>query len=83
MKAHIQKGELPEMKEPFVPMKHLRDWVKNNSQIADDDPLTFSFILTLCFPQAWNNIQQYAKECWEAGFKAAKGELDDAGEDDT
>ena len=61
-------------KMPYIPLKKMRKMVKDMRNMPADTPITFEFFMTAFFPDIFNTIQRYVKDCYTAGYIAGKGE---------
>jgi hypothetical protein len=59
-------------KEPEIPIKVLRKIVNRFNDKPDDYKLSFTYIMTACFPNVFNNIMSYAKDCYTQGYIAGQ-----------
>ena len=53
---------------PEVPAKDVRHLVEVIKNMDDNDPVTLQFLLVALFPNVWNNIKQYATDCYTNGY---------------
>lgn len=53
---------------PFVPFSKIKNFVEKNKVLKDDAPITFEFLMTMCFPTIFQSIQKYANDCYTSGY---------------
>lgn len=54
--------------EPTVPLKQLRKLTKKFKEYTEDTPITLTMVLVALFPTVWDNIKDYATECYAKGY---------------
>jgi len=62
------ENNTPILDEPHIPLHVLRRAIKQLEDQDDNTPLSFTFIMTLCFPTVADNIRTWGKDCYTAGF---------------
>ena len=62
------ENNTPILEEPHVPIHVLRKALKKLNHLDDNALLSFTYILTLCFPSVINNIQTWGQDCYTAGY---------------
>ena len=71
MKVNLKDIKTKEV-EPEIPIKILRKITKKFEKEPDDFKLSFTYIMTVCFPTVFNNIQSYCKDCYTQGYIKGK-----------
>lgn len=68
---------LPEHKSPVTTVGMLRKLVKKMEHLDDDTEISSDLILTACFPSMFENMMDYANNCYAqgyiTGYKEGKG----------
>lgn len=62
---------------PPITLGHLKKIINNMKVQTDEAPISFEFLLTATFPTVWDNIMEYAKECYTNGYAQALKEMKD------
>lgn len=71
MKVDLNKIKTEEV-EPEIPLKVIRKITKKFEDKPDDYKLTFTYIMTACFPTVFKNIMSYCKDCYTQGYIKGK-----------
>ena len=71
MKVDLNKIKTEEV-EPEIPLKVIRKIAKKFEDKPDDYKLTFTYIMTACFPTVFKNIMSYCKDCYTQGYIKGK-----------
>lgn len=71
MKFDTKKVKTDET-QPEIPIKVLRKLTDRFKDKPDDYKLTFTYIMTACFPTVFNNIMSYCKDCYMQGYMDGK-----------
>ena len=71
MKVDLNKIKTEEV-EPEIPLKVIRKITKKFENKPDDYKLTFTYIMTACFPTVFKNIMSYCKDCYTQGYIKGK-----------
>ena len=72
------KDNTPILDEPSVPLHVLRRAIENLADKEDDLPLSFTYIMTLCFPTVARNIQVWGQECYTSGYISGYQQANDS-----
>lgn len=56
------------VEQPEIPLSVLRKIVKKFESQPDTFRLTFTYIMTACFPTVFENIMSYCKDCYTQGY---------------
>ena len=58
--------------EPEIPIETLRKITTKFKDKPNDFKLSFTYIMTACFPTVFNNIMSYCKDCYTQGYIAGQ-----------
>ena len=67
MEVDLKKIKTEEI-EPEIPIEVLRKITTKFEDKPNDFKLTFTYIMTACFPTVFNNIMSFAKDCYTQGY---------------
>ena len=61
--------------QPEIPIKVLRKLVDRFQDKPNDYKITFTYVMTACFPTVYNNIISYCKDCYTQGYIKGKEDV--------
>lgn len=64
-----------EIRQMSVSQEHFLKIAETVKSFPKDTPITFSFVISALFPDAWNNIQNALKDAHMQGYLQAKEEI--------
>ena len=71
MKVDLKTVKTNEI-QPEIPIKVLRKLVDRFQDKPNDYKITFTYVMTACFPTVYNNIISYCKDCYTQGYIKGK-----------
>ena len=71
MKVNLKDVKTLEV-EPEIPLKVLIKIVNKFEDKPNDYKLSFTYIMSACFPTVFNNIMSYCKDCYTQGYIKGK-----------
>lgn len=61
-----------DVEELTIPLSVIRKITKKFENQPDSFKLTFTYIMTACFPTVFKNIMSYCKDCYMQGYLQGK-----------